>query len=127
MPTKFDSDDYLDDEVVLDRVIAALVERPCTISELFGRASFTEEPMPRLTQIDEALDILDIAGATRWLKDKRFGESIKVVALKSEARTYWKCTYCNGTGVQDNKKRGLCHWCHGNGLFTPLPDSVVRP
>lgn len=116
----------LEDEVVLDRITAALVERPKTFSELFAFCCFVGEPMPRLGQVDEALDILHNAGALEYMKDRRAGERVKVFRLKSESRTYWICEYCEGAGFQPDAKRGLCPVCHGNGMITPIPQEAIE-
>jgi len=111
----------LDDEVVFDRVVAALVDRPRTFSELFGYAAAGDgaEPLPHLDQVEEAINILFTCNAIQEFKETRFGERMRIYALKSESRTYYLCDICNGDGVQ-GKNRSLCPECHGNGLITPV-------
>jgi hypothetical protein len=118
--TRREMKQYLDDEVVLDRMIAALVDRPRTYTELFSAAVGVDEPMPTLEQADEALDILFAANAIKEFKETRYGDRMRIFALKSEARTYLLCDLCRGTGVQADQKRGLCPICHGNGMVTPV-------
>jgi len=116
--------EFLDEELVLDRVTAALVERPRTFSELFGYVVRMEEPMPSLDQIDDALDVLHDAHALTTFKESRFGERLQIFALKSEARTYLLCRLCKGVGFQADAHRGMCPHCHGNGVYTPVTGSV---
>lgn len=112
---------HLDDDVVLDRVTAALVDRPRTFSELFGVCALLDnEPMPSLDQVEEAVEILRSAGAIQEFKERRFGERMRIFGLKSESRTYWICDYCEGKGMEPDSKRGMCKVCHGNGLITPV-------
>lgn len=112
----------LDDDVVLDRVTASLVEKPRTFAEVFSFIVRLGEPMPTLEQVDDALDILYDAGAIKEFKETRFGDRMRIFALKSEARTYIVCEYCNGVGFQSDQKRGMCPFCHGNGVYTPVWD-----
>jgi DnaJ-class molecular chaperone len=112
---------YLDDEIVFDRVVAALVERPRTFSELFGHAAAGDgaEPIPSLDQVDEALQILYSCSAIQEFKETRFGERMRIFGLKSESRTYILCDICEGSGFQ-GPRRIMCYECHGNGMYTPV-------
>jgi hypothetical protein len=107
----------MDDEYVLDRVTAALVKRPCTLAELLYQGG-EEDEIPRIGQIETALDILDSANALVFMKKGN------VYALRSESRLYKVCAVCKGQGVQADQKRGLCPFCHGNGVYTPVPGHI---
>jgi hypothetical protein len=106
----------LSDEVILDRVIEALVEHPCTFAEMYSYVVVNEDDMPSLLQVDEALEILYAAKAIKEFKERRYGSSMRILSLKSEARTWIPCPVCKGSGRVNDKR---CWGCKGNGLVTP--------
>lgn len=103
-----------DEELVFELVQAALLEKPQSMPELYALFDYD------ITQdeLDDAICILEDAGAIEVFKGKQEGERVRIYRIKSEARTYVVCEFCKGSGYNPDSKRGMCKWCHGNGVYT---------
>lgn len=103
-----------DEELVFELVQAALLRKPATMVELYAEFDY-DITQP---QLDDAIAILEAASAVEVFKPKKDQEG-KVYRIKSESRLYVECGFCGATGFNPDVKRGMCKFCHGNGVVTP--------
>lgn len=102
---------HVDEEEVLELVIAQLLDHPASVEVMAADLDIN------FVLIMDALDVLKAAGAIQTFRETHNRHRVNIYALKSASRTWTTCKICKGTGEQSDQRR--CLHCKGQGIYTP--------